>query len=655
MKKILVFTLVFALLLSLGLAGCNGDTATDATDATTQDTTTTTAPPDETDEPDETTSEETQEPVMEYKQSPMLDSMNLPPVSERLPQVPQIGKEMPEDEITYEIGKYGGTLRTVRTAVGWDGAIFIIQNEPLLKSPGYVGKEVISNVLKGYEVSNDQKEFTFYLREGLKWSDGEPVTMEDFRFTIEDVIFNEEISTMGPPSWLRSGGRSDGTPMTFTIVNDWEFKLAFDEPYGGFLLQLSIEGWRGYTELLKPSHYMKAYHADHTPLEDLEPMIAEQGFEEGDWLSLFNYMDIINWEFTNPEAVGFPVLGPYMHVQSDDIQIYERNPYYFKVDAEGNQLPYIDKLESTYIQDLEMATVKILAGEVDHSYEFASVPNMGMYKEYEERSGIKAWLNNLHRTATDIFLNMTYDDPVWQEVVQDVRFRQALNLALDKPELVSTVYYEIGAIPADIQGAERDLEEANRLLDEMGMTVGSDGYRVGPDGKRFIIPFDVAPHMQDIIPFTELVVEQWGDLDLNVTMRQIDTGLWGTRVNANEIQATVLWSSGPVMWTWADWGQNFWGRTWWMWYTSNGEQGEEPPEDVLEFYRMVDNVRTYSLEDAKVNDQKLRESMAENLWYFVSTTDVKQAVVTNAKLRNFSEKGFAIAHNFGGEMWYYDD
>src|SRR5450756_1655504 len=108
------------------------------------------------------------------------------------------------------------------------------------------------------------------------------------------------------------------------------------------------------------------------------------------------------------------------------------------------------------------------------------------------------YLPKLHRTGGDIMLNLTYKNANWRKVVQDVRFRQALNFALDRPEIVNTAYNGL-AKPTTFQGTDFNLAAGNKLLDDMGMKVGADGYRVGTDGKKFVVPFECAPHRPEIM------------------------------------------------------------------------------------------------------------------------------------------------------------
>ncbi|WP_054026281.1 ABC transporter substrate-binding protein [Bacillus sp. FJAT-28004] len=589
--------------------------------------------------------------ITDFKQSPLLDSKSLLPVKERLPEDYKITNELPTSQLKYEIGKYGGTLRTVTSAVDWDADVFVMSNEPLLNTPGILGEEITGNVLKDYEMSEDEKTFTFFMRKGLKWSDGNPVTTEDVRFTVEDILFNKELTPIFP-GWLNSGGSASGTPMKFELVDEYTFKISFDQPYGGLLIRLAIQGWRGYTELIRPAHYLKQFHTKYTDLAALEPEIKKLGFQKGEWVNLFNDKDITNWELTNSKAVGYPVLYPWMFVKKTKTNAtFERNPYYFKVDPAGNQLPYIDTIQSTLVQDIEMVTLKTIAGEVDFSRESAALVKMPLYKE-NEKNGYSALLSNMHVTPSDIHLNLSHKDTNWQKVVQDVRFRKALNMAIDRDEVIDTIYFGF-AEPSKIEDPTYNIEEANKLLDEMGMKKGPDGFRQGPDGKKFTIPFEVGAQAPDIVPLTELIVEMWKQLGLDVQMKTIDQTLWGKRREANELKATMIWTTTPL-WYYGDWGQSIWAPAWDLYHTSGGKKGVKPSDEASEFFNMIDKSSISKPEDARATFEELKKVMGEKYYYFVHIENVKQPLIVNSKLKNIpNDQAFAIAANFSGEQFFY--
>src|SRR5690606_8212764 len=173
-------------------------------------------------------------------------------------------------------GRYGGTINSSHSVADWAPDIFVMLNEPLLQAPGLSVQNIQGNVLRDFEVSDDNTEFTFYLREGMKWSDGTPVTTEDVRFTYENIYGNEQLYANGVPNRFRTGYAYDGEPMALEIVDDYTFKMTSAAPYGGFLRNITIEGWNGYTELINPSHILKQYHPDYTPMEELQPLSSEE-------------------------------------------------------------------------------------------------------------------------------------------------------------------------------------------------------------------------------------------------------------------------------------------------------------------------------------------------------------------------------------------
>ncbi len=261
MKKSLAYICVAMLMIVMIFTGCSQSAPSSNPES---------SPPAASEKPDSSSEakgnespENTLDEGKKFSESPMLTQKvqegELPAIEERLPKEPKLVNEIPDEDFEngkMEIGQFGGTMRLVSPTPEWDGNVFVMCNEALLNTPGIIGEEITPNVLREYEVSSDQKEFTFYMREGLKWSDGKPVTTEDIRFTYENVLKNEEL-TPAFPNWLRSGGKADGEPMDVQILDPYTFKISFKESYGGFLLEIAIRGWKGYTELLKPKHYLE--------------------------------------------------------------------------------------------------------------------------------------------------------------------------------------------------------------------------------------------------------------------------------------------------------------------------------------------------------------------------------------------------------------
>jgi peptide/nickel transport system substrate-binding protein len=588
----------------------------------------------------------------QYSQAPMLDDWDLPPVTERLPLEPKIVNEIPARQMEYEVGKYGGVLRTIRMDPVWDAVVWTVLEEPLVNLPGRWSDDAITpNIVQSYEVNAGLNEFTFTLREGMKWSDGAPFTTEDVQWTWDNFINNTSLIPTFP-QWLRTGSKVDGTPAVLEVLDDYTFKFVFDGPYGGFLLDLTGRGYHGF---IHPSHYMKQYHADFADPDALAALVDEWGYEAGEWYNLYRFVEPSPWNSGRESQMSTPTLGAYLYVTDGEPRIYERNPYYFKIDPAGQQLPYIDYIHSTYASDMETAGVQILAGEIDFAYEWVPLDKVALYKENEARGGYRILTNTLlHRTAADFFLNMTYEDDVWREVVQDVRFRQALDLAINKPDLVDTVYLGFADV-SDMQSTEFNLAEANRILDEMGMEIGSDGYRTAPSGAPFVMEIAYTDWMTQYPSTAQLVAEQFRELDLNINLKQIDYALDGQLNAANELQATVWFTHGPVQPLSDDWSFSRWARLWWLWYSTNGEQGEQPPDEVIEFYDTIYSIRAVSPDEVPAIVAEVRRQMNENLWYLIPVENVTQLSLINNRLRNFPDAGYLLANSFAAEQYWFED
>ena len=292
-----------------------------------------------------------------YKESPLLAGLvkagKLPPIDQRLPEKPYVvqpGSMINEKFLKLKVGKYGGTMQLAQEAPSGDPHIFIGNNEYLLQSPDLFDFDtrIEGGVLESWKANDDNTVFTFTLRKGLKWSDGTPVTMEDVKFAWEDVLLNEKITPIFP-EYLRTGLSGAGNPGKIAFIDDWTFSITFDKPYGSFLAQIGVGGWRGYGGLIKPKHYLKQFHIKYTPQAELAPKLKAASLPEDQWQSLFNAKQMTEWmwNITNENGIGHPTLTPWVIQKVEGGTFtFERNPYYWKVDAEGNQLPYIDGIRS---------------------------------------------------------------------------------------------------------------------------------------------------------------------------------------------------------------------------------------------------------------------------------------------------------------------
>ena len=399
--------------------------------------------------------------------------------------------------------------------------------------------------------------------------------MEDFRFTIEDFIFNEEL-TPALPSWTVVNDE----PFTFTVIDDYTFELKFTSSFGTFLWDVAWHGWRGYPNILKPAFFLKPFHKDYAEechgsleayYEFLQPFATVMGYEdvtEGSvWTYVFNQVDCTEYEVTNPNSAltsvyfaglideDFPVLYPWHMVSSvGTVTMYERNFYYHKVDTEGNQLPYIDYLQSNRVEDMELVQLQVAAGNVDFMRESASLDNISFYRENEDTAHILSPVYQSGSINIQFFLNSTYgrdfatgelkDDEtsqVWQEVVSDIRFRRAMAMSIDAQEVIDTIYSGFGEVREAV-GCVHDIDGANALLDEMGMVdIDDDGFREAPSGRKFSFQIWNANESTDIIPAIELYCEYFKEIGINVTAYTTESSILNETYAINEVPARVFW------------------------------------------------------------------------------------------------------------------
>ena len=610
-----------------------------------------------------------------FTEAPMLADLakagKIPALADRLPKVPFVvgpGVLVAEKDLpNWAPGKYGGTLRTAHSVANWSPDVFVMDNESLLMSPGIGTDTVRGNVLKDFKVSDDGKTITFNMREGLKWSDGQPVTSEDVRFVYEDVMKNAKLSPNGVPARWRTGASPDGKEPTLKVLGDYSFEISYPEPYGGLLRQLTIESWVGYTEWMLPAHFMKQYHEKYADKDKLAKALADAKLKPDEWNTLFLQQRCQNWDITQPRCIGFPALWPWLLTKADQGTLtFERNPYYFKVDTKGQQLPYIDKIVSTQVQDVEAVNLKVLAGEVDFLRESTALVKVPLYKENEDKAGFKTTLLDMHVNSTGLILNETFTNTAqaadWAKYSRDIKFRQALSHAINRDEIIQTIYYGYASQPAQTVGdanATFDVDMANKLLDDVGLTKkDADGMRLASDGKPLTILLDHGAHAPDIAPVAEIVAEDLKKVGINVLVKKIDPNLWTTRRNSNDLMATVFWShdqgwgGGVGM---AD-GMEWPGESWAQYHNSQGKLGDKPPAWIDQGYKLLTDWWTaVPGSDAwkKVTDDSFAWQR-DNLPLINIVEGVKYPMIASKKLGNVAQGGFAIASNFSGEQLFFN-
>lgn len=588
-----------------------------------------------------------------------VDDGSLPPLADRLPTNPLVvesGVLLTEADLPdWQAGVHGGTLRTAFTsAFGLSGELYVMNLEPIIAAPGIDVQGFYGNLAESFEVSEDATVFTFTLREGLKWSDGEPVTTADVAFVFNDLHNNEEFGAF--PNKFKS---ANGTPAELTVIDDYTFTLTFDVPSGGILRDLAITGWTSYNDMIKPLHYLADYHPAYADADELAAKLEAEGLEADGWPTLFANADCLQNQIMQEKCIGFPQLTPWLVSDvSESGTIMQRNPYYFKVDSEGKQLPYLDTLVAQVFGDGEMVNLGAIAGDIDFLYG-TQYSNYPLYKENEEAGNFVTIPLILHADPTALYIQTCNSDPAYVAIASDVRFRQALSHAIDREEIIDIIYLGLGDVPTWIP-AEFDEDLANQLLDEMGMDErDGEGMRLAPDGSEFTFFIEVSPVRTDMIPVGELIIDHLATYaDIRAELRQEDPNIKDERILNNEAQSTIFWIQ---TYQWAP-GMNTeyatstqWCSSWLEWLETDGASGTEPIEEVKRLYEILQLRKTtlpYSEEDQALVDE-LFQIHYDNVWILPIIENVLRPTIFNADFGNVATAGSQMGASRAGEQFFY--
>jgi len=539
-------------------------------------------------------------PAGQYNEAPMLADLvasgDLPPVDERLPANPRVVS------VNEEVGEYGGTWRRAYKGISDRWGPTKLHEEMAIEwdAPDPDTINVTANFVDRWEQNDDATEFTFYLREGIKWSDGVEFTTEDVQFWYDNIYLGD------------LGGQEDyytlnGEPMQLEVIDDYTWKVTFVGPNP--LLPITIAkrggGIPGGPTMAAPAHYLSQFIPDH---ENGDQAMIDAALEEtgvSTWQELFgqggNMQGPIGFWFLNPER---PVISAWRMVVAPpaDPCVMERNPYYYQVDEQGNQLPYIDEITHDFFDSNEVFDLWIAQGRIDCQARHVSAANFTFYKESE---GEGDYTVQIWRTASTNCLhpNINNADPVLAELFDTPQFREALSIAIDREGINSLVYDGLfeprqaspvtGSPNYDEEFEQRwteyDPERANQLLDELGLELGDDGIRLRPDGEP--LSFTILHRALTGTPGADEIsqVEQyWRDIGLDVNQEVVERSLYEERVNNADVDvgvwgcdrnSVVMADPGRYLGTIQDgpWAPAF--GAWWE--NAPSAKQVEPPEDHI--------------------------------------------------------------------------
>lgn len=543
--------------------------------------------------------------LAEYRQAPMLDERDLPPVADRLPAIPEVADSVDG------IGRYGGEIRRVLSGAGDYNSILRFISPQGLTRWERDWSTVIPNVAESWEVNEDATEYTFRLREGMRWSDGDPFDAGDIMFFAEDLMLNDEFYPSPPARFV-----VEGEPAQVERIDDLTVRFTFAAPYAMFLQELASP--LAQEPVLWASHYCGQFHPARNP--DVDTIIAETPGAE-DWPSLFRLKcgepESPN-RWANPDR---PTLDPWVMTEEAfsagaTRSVMERNPYFWQVDSDGNQLPYVDRVILNVAQDPEALLLEAVAGNIDmQRRRIDNLANLPVLSAAKERAGIEFYTVVSARSSDMVlYPNLTHADPEMRAALTDRRVREALSLGIDRDELIDIVWqgrgepWQIGPKrehalfneQLSTQFLDYDPDRANALLDEAGLTErDAQGFRLLPDGERFA--FDMAYPGVDVPLYgdaLEIIKDQWAEIGVDLNATSVERSIYFSRGEANEHDIMVWGGEGGLDPTLsprdvlATHPQGSWYAIPWVrHYLSGGTEGEAPSESMAKRLALYDEFR----------------------------------------------------------------
>ena len=599
-------------------------------------------------------------------EAPMLAEMvaagNLPLLEERLPVNPEVVTPIEE------IGIYGGTLRRVLGGSNDHNSILrFVSPQGLTRwKPDF--SEVIPNVDESWTVNDEGTEFTFKLREGMKWSDGAPFTADDIMFYVEDLLHNEEFYGNPPARYVVAG-----ETMAAAKIDDTTIMLIFAAPYGTFLTELATP--LAQEPVLWAKHYCSQFHPKYNP--DVQAMVdATEAVE--DWPALFRLkcgeVEAPN-RWANHER---PTLDPWVvtehgYTAGATQVVMERNPFFWQVDTQGNQLPYVDTVQMGVVQDNQALVLEAVAGNIDmQRRRISNLANKPVLSEAADRSGYKFYeIESSSSNAMVIHVNHTHKDPVMRAALRNKDVRIALSLGIDREEIIDIVYqsvgepWQIGPRPVHVlyneqlgrQYTEYDPDRANGLLDATGYAErDGEGFRLLPNGDRFRFNVQYTgieqPEWGDAL---EIITEQWQEIGIDLNANSVERSIYYSRGEANEHDFMVWGAPGGLDPTLsprdvlavhpqASWFAIPWTR----WYLSGGTDGEEPTESMKTRLALYDAFKSEA-DQARALDifRQIHRMAADEFEIFGITLTPNLFGIVNTRLGN-------VPPNMPGS-WMYPD
>lgn len=601
-----------------------------------------------------------------------------------------LANRLPSEPLVYApydaIGKYGGTLDVLSNATEAGTSDFLSVRHVNLVRYSDDLQTVVPNIAKGWEWNDDFTQLTFFLRKGHRWSDGAPFTADDVKFWYDELALDPKIMEK-PKDYVLVGGE----PMTVDVIDPQTVRFNLPAPKPGLLSHFATSFAQGF----QPKHFLGQFHPDVNA--DADALAQAAGFENGlavikayfgnsDWtdtpVPLLNSPDRV----ANLPADTMPTLESHITVSdTTEGRHYVANPYFHIVDTQGNQLPYISEQDEIYANDNEIRILKLINAEADYKSQSLQLPSAPLLLEHQESGDYTIDLRP-EITLANVSFNVTHANLEKRKVFGDLRFRQAMSIALNRDEINEVGFLGQG-IPKQYVGfspspsfldpkwesymIQYDPEAANSLLDAIGMKdIDGDGMRELPNGEKLILNMQFAT--QGVAgEVVELVCQNWSEVGIQCMVKEVTPDEYRSSQSSNNLDVGSWRKSQPMAIVlgnnelWVPPFENYFGhRTGMLWaeyVDSKGASGVKPPAYVTQ---LIDDINAFqSTMAGTAESDELGARMVENMvgnLLFIGTVQAPAPIYHRNALKNFPSfkthsYEYYRTYPYRGTQWYLDE
>ena len=604
---------------------------------------------------------------------------DLPPLADRIPSEPLI--VAPYDSI----GKYGGTLDALSNATESGTSDFMSVRHVNLVRYSDDLQTIVPNVAKGWKWNDDFTQLTFFLRKGHKWSNGDPFTAEDVKFWYDNLATDTNVREK-PKDYVLVGGKV----MTVDVIDPQTVRFNLPAPKPGLLSQFA----NGYAQGFQPKKFLGQFHPAINPKADANAKAL--GFKDGydaikayygnsDWMDTPTPMLVYPKLVAGLPADTVPTLESHILVsESTEGRRLVANPYFFQVDTAGNQLPYINEQDELFVGESEVRLLKLVNSEVDYKSQALNLDYAPLLMENQEKGNFTVDLKPEIALATLAF-NVTSENMEKRKVFGNIKFRQAMSVAINRDEINEVVYFGLGKpqqyiafspTPSFVDKATEqymaqfDPKMAKALLDEIGMVdTNGDGMRELPNGEPMVLNLQVATQGLSI-KLVELVSQNWKDVGIDSTVKEVTTDEYRSAQSSNQLDVTMYAKSQPlavilgISELFIPPFDNYFNlrsaMLWGEYIDKDGASGVKPPKYVYQMMADIDKFQaaTAGSDESNKIGARLVKTMAESL-LFIGTVKAVAPIYHSNNLKNFTtfktqSYAYYRAYPYRPTQWYFD-